>query len=431
MNSKTLCNSLNVGFLAAAMALLLYHADTDAAQLRAGMASTDITPAKPVRMHGYESRKDLSTGVHDPLSARVVAFESGTNRLILVSTDVLGFYDGTADDFTETICKKYKLTPGQLFLCAIHTHSAPTLTLSKNALHPNNLEYTTTLRDKLVEAVGRALDDLEPVAVGAGVGHCPIGANRRQLVFDKLGNSEIRLGRNPYGPTDKEVLALKVARDGNTMALLFDYATHATSLGPRNYLVSGDVMGLAEQFVEKIYANKLIAPAFTGASGDIDPWFRVLPEFDQTDGWIPEPVLLGTFLGEEVVRVSQQINPQTSDVEIKTAFAALQLPGKDEGTAEVTPNHPTANFNVTVAKLGDIAFVGLGGEVLTEIGMAIKTASPFEHTFVITHCNGAAGYLPAADAYIEGGYEVKSSSFAPSAADTVVKKTVRMLHDLR
>jgi hypothetical protein len=66
------------------------------------------------------------------------------------------------------------------------------------------------LREELVEVIGHALERLKPVAIGVGVGHCPVGANRRELVFDKLGNSEIKLGRNPYGVTDKEVLVLKV-----------------------------------------------------------------------------------------------------------------------------------------------------------------------------------------------------------------------------
>jgi hypothetical protein len=68
--------------------------------------------------------------------------------------------------------------------------------------------------------------------------------------------------------------------------------------------------------------------------------------------------------------------------------------------------------------------------VLVEIGMAIKDASPYRHTFVITHCNGAAGYLVPENLYIEGGYEVRSSPFAPQAADMVVKEAVRMLHGL-
>jgi hypothetical protein len=62
--------------------------------------------------------------------------------------------------------------------------------------------------------------------------------------------------------------------------------------------------------------------------------------------------------------------------------------------------------------------------------MSIKAASPFKFTFVITHCNGAAGYLPPEHLYIEGGYEISSSPFAPKAADMVVKQAVKMLHEL-
>jgi hypothetical protein len=87
-------------------------------------------------------------------------------------------------------------------------------------------------------------------------------------------------------------------------------------------------------------------------------------------------------------------------------------------------------FVVTVARLGNVAFVGLGGEVLTEIGMAIKAGSPCEHTFVITHCNGAAGYLAPKELHVQGGYEIKSSHFTPKAADTVIREAIRMLHDL-
>jgi hypothetical protein len=87
-------------------------------------------------------------------------------------------------------------------------------------------------------------------------------------------------------------------------------------------------------------------------------------------------------------------------------------------------------LNITAARVGDIAFIGIGGEILTEIGMAIKAASPYKHTFVISHCNGAASYLPPEHLYIEGGYEIRSSPFAPQAADIVVKQAVKMLHEL-
>jgi len=399
--------------------------------LHAGTGKIDITPQKPVKMSGYGARTGLSKGVHDPLSARVVAFTNNGKRLVLVATDLIGFYDGTAGHLRAVILDEFKLEPSELFLSAIHTHDGPSLTIDKKKGHANNLEYTKTLEAKLVEVIRSALDNTGPVHIGAGVGYSPVGMNRRELTFDSTGNSSIRLGRNPYGPTDKEVLVMKLARpDGEVVAALFDYATHATCLGGKNYVISGDVLGLAEQFVEKILGDEVIAPAFAGASGNIDPWFRVLPEFNDEPGWIPEPVLLGTLLGEEVVHVFRDIGRISDGGEIRTASVTLELPGKSRGEVTVKKGDPPTGLNITVARVGDIAFVGIGCEVLTEIGLSIKAASPYKHTFVITHCNGAAGYLPPEHLYIEGGYEINSSRFAPQVADMVAKQATKMLHGL-
>lgn len=406
-------------------------AGAQAPGLRAGVARIDITPQKPVTMSGYDGRKGLSQDVHDPLSARVVAFSSNGNRLVLVSTDLIGFYGGTAEHIRRIILEKFGLEPSELFLTGIHTHAGPALTLNKENGHPNNTEYTESLTSSLTEAIGKALADMEPVHIGAGAGYSPVGSNRRKLEFDKLGNSEIKLGRNPYGPTDKEVLVMKVAKpDGATVAALFDYATHATCLRSKNYAISGDVLGLAEQFVEKILGPDAIAPAFAGASGNINPWFRALTGFETERGWIPEPVLLGTMLGEEVVHVYRGITEMAGAGEISTAFATLELPGKKPDELTVAKDYPATKLNITVARVGDVGFVGIGCEVLTEIGVSIKAASPCKHTFVITHCNGAAEYLPPEHLYVQGGYEIKGSAFAPQAADMVVKEAVRLLHGL-
>lgn len=402
-----------------------------AGALRAGAARIDITPDKPVKMSGYASRTELSEGVHDPLSARAVAFESGGKRLVMVSNDLIGFTGGTAEHFREIILREFKLEPSELFLAGIHTHGAPTPTLDKEKGHPNNLEYTKGLEGKLIEVIRKALDSMAPVQIGAGVGYSPVGANRRELAFDSTGNSTIRLGRNPYGPTDKQVLVMKVARsDGAVCAALFDYATHATCMGGKNLVITGDVLGLSEQFVEKILGPEVVAPAFAGASGNIDPWFRVLPAFNTEPGWVPEPVLLGTLLGEEVVHVFRGIGKVSGGGDIATAFVTLKLPGKPRDQLEIPKECPPTSLTISAARVGNIAFVGLGAEVLTEIGMSIKAGSPYEHTFVIAHCNGGAGYLPPKHLYIEGGYEIRSSAFAPQAADMAVKQAVKMLHEL-
>ena len=394
--------------------------------LRAGIVKIEITPDKPVKMSGYSSRKDLSTGVHDPLFARIVVFESGATRLVLVSTDLIGFYR-TYEPIRDAICDRFDLKPCELFLSSTHTHSGPTPTLSEDR-HPNNLEYTRNLKDKLLEAIGQAIEKTVPVRMGAGRGYSPVGSNRRE----KQPDGSIRLGRNPYGPTDKEVLVMKLAKpDGTPTAALFDYATHATSLGPRNLQISGDVLGIAAQFVEKILGPDLTAPVFAGASGNIDPWYRVLPSFETENGWIPEPELLGILLGEEVVHVFRDVEATSSQAEIRTDLVTLELPGKKKEDQGEDNASPTKELNLTVARLGDVGFVGVGCELLTEVGMAIKAGSPYEYTFVITHCNGSAGYLPPENLYKEGGYEVDRTGFSPRAADVLVKESLRMLSSLK
>jgi neutral ceramidase len=427
---RTLASILALASVVAFWAAAPARAESPAG-LQAGAARIDITPERPVTLSGYASRKGLSTGVHDPLSARALAFEAGGKRLVLVSTDIIGFYGGTDEFLRSALLKEFNLQPGELFLAAIHTHAAPTPTLDRERGHANNVEYMEDLKGKLVEVVRRALGGMQPASLGLGVGYCPVGANRRELRISNKGESSIILGRNPYGPTDKEVLVMKVAKaDGTPVAVAFDYATHGTSLGYDNYTISGDVLGLAEQFVEKILGSDVVVPAFAGASGNIDPWYRVLPGFNTEPGWVPEPVLLGTFVGEEVVHTYRDIKQTGPADKIATGYAVLQLPAKpgDDVSADKSPG--TMPFVITVARLGDVAFVGLGGEVLTEIGMAIKAGSPCEHTFVITHCNGAAGYLAPKELHVQGGYEVKSSHFAPQAADTVIRESIRMLHGL-
>ncbi|HXK62738.1 MAG TPA: neutral/alkaline non-lysosomal ceramidase N-terminal domain-containing protein [Acidobacteriota bacterium] len=402
----------------------------DFTSLKVGVAKTDITPEHPIQMAGYAGRKGLSTGVHDPLSARAIVFELDKTRLAFVTTDLLGFYAGTAEPLREAILAKTGLRPAELFLSAIHTHAGPSLTLDPEKGHANNVKYTQQLRQRLPVLVESALANLQSASITVGEGASPIGANRRELHISPEGESSIVLGRNAYGPTDKQVLVLRILKtDGQALATLFDYATHATSLGPQNYLISGDVLGLAEQVIERISDSGGFAAAFAGASGNIDPWYRVLPGFNTEPGWTPEPVLLGTLLGQEVVHAYRAaIEPQRVN-RIRAAVKVLQLPAKATPDSTAPPAQ-TLPFVITAARIGDVGFIGLGGEVLTEIGLAIKAGSPFRHTFVITHCNGAAGYLVPRHLFVEGGYEVRSTRFAPSAADMVVRESIRLLHSL-
>jgi neutral ceramidase len=401
--------------------------------LKAGMAKTDITPDIPVMLYGYASRKTPSQGVHDHLYARAAAFESGGRKLVLISTDIGSFTDTLYSVIRKSMMEKYGLKESELFLAAIHSHSSPVASLDPSKIDASNVQYTKTLHQKLVDVAGEALKNMKPVSYGSGVGYSPVGSNRRETTSD----GSITLGRNPYGITDKEVLVFKMTdADGKPAGAIFDYATHATSLGPDNYLISGDVLGISEQFVEQILGKDAVTPVFAGASGNIDPWYRILPTFNTENGWIPETVLLGTLLGEEVVHVFNDIKVTTPVGEISSAISTIQCPRKklDEKDEELPAldQQKTVPVTITAAHIGDdVAFIAFNVEMLTEIGMAIKAGSPFKHTFIITHCNGSSGYLPLSDLYKEGGYEINSTHFAVGSDKMVIKKALRMLYDLK
>jgi hypothetical protein len=408
------------------------RSDVNPGVLRAGIAKIDITPSIPVKLYGYSSRKAYSEGIHDPLSARVVAFENSGKKFILVSTDLGSFGSEVFPAIQKNILDKFGLKDSELFISTIHSHSAPVLSLDPETGDPNNIEYTKTLQQKLITVISEALAKMKPVQTALGSGSSPVGSNRREMKPD----GSITLGRNPYGITDKEVLVMKIATpEGLPVGVLYDYATHSTSMGPANLKVSGDVLGLSAQFVEEILGKDVITPVFAGASGNIDPWYRVLPAFNEDPGWIPEPVLLGTMLGEEVVHVFRDIKEVFPGGEITTSFATLECPRRkttDNTATSAQSQTETIPVNITVARIGnEVAFVGFNVEMLTEIGMEIKKGSPFKHTFVITHCNGYSGYLPPAELYKEGGYEVTSTRFEIGSSDMVVKKALRMLYDLQ
>jgi hypothetical protein len=133
---------------------------------------------------------------HDPLSARVLAFETGGKRLVLVSVDIIGFYGGTDEYLRSALLKEFSLQPSELFLCGIHTHAAPTPTMDRE--HGKQAVGIWN-RSGATDHVVRQAGDVRPAGLGVS---CAPSANRRVRVSDK-GESSIVLGHRPMGQRTK------------------------------------------------------------------------------------------------------------------------------------------------------------------------------------------------------------------------------------
>ena len=74
---------------------------------------------------------------------------------------------------------------------------------------------------------------------------------------------------------------------------------------------------------------------------------------------------------------------------------------------------PTVQAEVLGIRIGECVIISCPAEALTEVGLNVKKASPYEHTFVAAFSNGYMHYGPPAADYGKGGYEVTECFLAP------------------
>jgi neutral ceramidase len=390
-----------------------------------GVAQVNITPTVPVLMSGYASRTEPFKGVHDELFAAVTVFDNGTQRAALVTADVIGFCHNAWGELTKRIESETGIRREFIMIAPAHNHGGPSTRIYQDNVDKDLLAYNRELHDKLVTATSQAVSNLQPALVGAGKGVCKMSMNRRA----PTASGSIRLGRNPYGPCDQEVGVVRFDRtDGTPLSVFVNWPTHATVMGGENYMITGDWPGAARRYIEKGFTTPVIATITAGASGDIDPIYRISPDFRAG-----EAEEIGNDLAREVIRIAEQIT--TSPVrEIKALQRVITLPGKETGSSA----QPGATFNpgpdvdvrLSLLKIGNILLAGISGEVFTEIGMQIKELSPYKYTFIVTHCNGASGYLITDQAYTEGGYEVTASRVMPGAEGIIIANIADMILQL-
>ena len=78
-------------------------------------------------------------------------------------------------------------------------------------------------------------------------------------------------------------------------------------------------------------------------------------------------------------------------------------------------------LQIEVVKLGSLAIVCINGEPFTDIGLAIKDNTIFEHTLVAELVNGSIGYLGTKKAYQQGGYETLSGNRVCDEVEDYIK----------
>ena len=93
--------------------------------------------------------------------------------------------------------------------------------------------------------------------------------------------------------------------------------------------------------------------------------------------------------------------------------------------------NPTIRYPIKVVTLGDTALVHMPGELFHETALAIKEASPFRHTVVISRPTREVAYVPTPEAFDQGGMEPNLAAIAPSSEPLIRQAAIDVLTGLR
>ncbi|MEZ6045442.1 MAG: neutral/alkaline non-lysosomal ceramidase N-terminal domain-containing protein [Planctomycetaceae bacterium] len=248
-----------------------------AADWQAGFGKVVITPEQPVWLSGYSSRTKPAEGkVHD-LYAKAVAFQSpeGT-RFVLITTDLGSMSPEIYNHVLEQTKVKWQLSRESLVINASHTHCAPEICAERRVFHNLSDEAEADLaryideqlKPKLVQLVGKALEDLSNAKLSLSQSAAYFGKSRRF----PTETGEFINQRYDAGITDNTVPVMKITNDeGELRGVLFGYACHNTTLAFYQYC--GDYAGFAQYNIEEKYPDAT-AMFVMGCGGDQNPYPR-------------------------------------------------------------------------------------------------------------------------------------------------------------
>lgn len=435
-----------------------------------------------------------AAGVDLPLWLTALAIGDGEQTVVVIDIDTMYLFEEEAAAVQRAVADLTRLPAGNIRLSYTHTHSGPLTGKAWSAWMQEGPEmipsYDEGLQHAAAGAAWAAMNALEPVRVGANRGEARIGVNRR---FQRPEDGAVVVGRNRAGPVDPEVLVVRLdTLAGDPLATIVNYACHPITVGPDNDRITPDYPGVTKRVVEAATGSTCLF--LQGAAGDIGPlrgvarggageykrlgailgheasrlwWEMELPPRTETYRGTLEsgsPLAIYDDLPREEPDRRLRVETRTAALptrdigdpdEYEAAFQhsverlnALRARGAGDdaireqtmhtkrsgmraGLARRITEIPSWEVSVQGIALGDdIVLQAIAAEPFVLIGRQVKDRSPFAYTLFSGYSNVGWAYLPTADAYPLGGYEIEISPFAPEAAELLIESCLDMLHAL-
>lgn len=435
-----------------------------------GVAKQVVTPALGSELAGFDARKGVATAVHDDLYVRAVVFVAAGETIVLLTLDLIGISQKTTDAVREVVCASTGIAARNVILCATHTHCGPvTIKHFFNANQPMDEGYLELLRARTIDAVKEAFANLASARLRSGLVKVEgVAVNRRtesgQPIDDLAG-----------------VLAIE-SLEGKLRAVVVNYACHPTVLGPNTLDVTRDFPHYLDVELTKQLGDDVTILYFNGTEGDLSVGhksflsavgviadFRTYAKAEEIGSRLAKAVLEGlpqltveksevasmhvtvslplkfyepyTVMQQKTINTKQLLDaangavPEGAEIPFEVIlrrqnylFARIE-----EYYASLLIEQPemkTLDVEVSVVRLGETALLFVPGEVFVEIGLAIRTRSPFAKTMFFGLANDYIGYVPTIEQAKLSGYEVVASRVTPEASLVLENDSVKALESI-
>ncbi|MCY3766948.1 MAG: neutral/alkaline non-lysosomal ceramidase N-terminal domain-containing protein [Gemmatimonadetes bacterium] len=379
-------------------------------KLRMGAAKVDVTPPVGLSMAGYAGRTNPAIGVHLPLWARAFVCEQELVRVALVVVDTVGFSEDTTERMREAILERTGIAIDGILIATTHTHSGPVTTRFRdNAPDPS---YMADLKERIVDAVIKASNDLKPVSIGF--------AQMREPVFHH--------NRRKDGQPIDSMLGLVrfSAEDGSAVATWVNYGCHPTILTGTNIYWSPDFPGVVCNELEQAWGGT--SAFFNGCLGDVGPYRpeQNFAEVQKVGGGLAGSVLelAGNitqtdvpFLDARRLRCTCLLDTLPTSADLKEQLAGSRPDSYQAGWArdqlamraagDTVPDK--VQLEVQGFRIGDVFLACFPGQLFGSWGLELRRRWPDDRLVIVNQANAHAGYFPSKAGWDGGGYEVRSA----------------------
>lgn len=438
--------------------------------IKTGFAKRIITPPRGISLAGYFNARP-NRGAFDDLCVKTVLFQTGSSIGGIVNFDLCFVSSKMVNEMKQRLKKEKIDFADKLLFCATHTHTGPHVSNFFNS--KANPDYMKYLFAQTIASIKMACANISDSELYFGsVDENPFAFNRRY--FMKSGNVVTNPGKlnseivKPEGKVDTEIGIASVKQDGRTTLIIANIVNHSDTVG--GDIVSADWPGRMEKEIQNKIGYDVPVITLIGASGNINH-FDVSTKRNQTS--YKEACRIGKGYADIVFKQLKNLKPVTGNLKVakqtlkvigrkiseKDAKEAREILKKNKGASssgdmtseglakgegaiacffadqllkfKKTQAGKTRDFALTTLKFGkDLAVTSLPGEPFTEIGMEIKKSSPFKKTFVVSHGNGKAGYIPLKECFGRGGYEtmpVQNGGCDFNTAEKCIKSSLKNL----